>query len=40
MEKIILGVDNGTNSIGWSIVKYDNEASENKCRYKSGFICQ
>ena len=30
MEKIILGVDNGTNSIGWSIVKYDDEASENK----------
>ena len=30
MEKIILGVDNGTNSIGWSIVKYDDEAPENK----------
>ena len=30
MEKIILGVDNGTNSIGWSIVKYDDEAQENK----------
>lgn len=30
MEKIILGVDNGTNSIGWSIVKYDDEALENK----------
>ena len=30
MKKRILGIDTGTNSIGWSIVDYDDEALENK----------
>ena len=30
MKERILGVDNGTNSIGWGIVEYDDEALENK----------
>lgn len=30
MRKRILGIDTGTNSIGWSIVDYDDEASENR----------
>ena len=30
MKERILGIDTGTNSIGWSIVEYDNEAFENK----------
>lgn len=30
MKERILGIDTGTNSIGWSIVDYDSEASENK----------
>ncbi|MCD8290103.1 MAG: CRISPR-associated protein Csn1 [Prevotella sp.] len=30
MIERILGIDTGTNSIGWSIVDYDNETSENK----------
>ena len=30
MKERILGIDTGTNSIGWSIVEYDSEALENK----------
>ena len=30
MKKRILGIDTGTNSIGWSIVDYDDEALKNK----------
>lgn len=30
MKKRILGIDTGTNSIGWAIVDYDDEASESK----------
>ena len=30
MRKRILGIDTGTNSIGWAIVDYDDEASENR----------
>lgn len=30
MKKRILGIDTGTNSIGWSVVEYDDEAQENK----------
>lgn len=30
MKERILGIDTGTNSIGWSIVEYDDEAQENK----------
>ena len=30
MKKRILGIDTGTNSTGWAIVDYDDEASENK----------
>lgn len=30
MKERILGIDTGTNSIGWSVVEYDDEAQENK----------
>lgn len=30
MKERILGIDTGTNSIGWSIVEYDSEVLENK----------
>ena len=30
MKERILGIDTGTNSIGWSIVDYDSELLENK----------
>lgn len=30
MKERILGIDTGTNSIGWAIVDYDKEASENR----------
>lgn len=30
MKERILGIDTGTNSIGWSIVEYNDEISENK----------
>ena len=30
MKERILGIDTGTNSIGWAIVEYDDEALENK----------
>ena len=30
MENRILGIDTGTNSTGWAIVDYDDEASESK----------
>lgn len=30
MKERILGIDTGTNSIGWAIVDYDSEAQENK----------
>ncbi|MCD8285367.1 MAG: CRISPR-associated protein Csn1 [Prevotellaceae bacterium] len=30
MKERILGIDTGTNSIGWAVVDYDSEADENK----------
>lgn len=30
MKKRIIGIDTGTNSLGWAIVDYDDEREENK----------
>ena len=30
MKERILGIDTGTNSIGWAIVDYNSEAIDNK----------
>ena len=29
MKQRILGIDTGTNSVGWAVVDYNNEATEN-----------